>query len=45
MTLVRRITEWGLPGEETCRPACVETFEAKSLQLNAYGLLPCAHRA
>jgi len=34
MMLVWRITEWGLPGGVPCRPACVETYEAKSLQLS-----------
>jgi len=33
MVLVNRITEWGLPGGVTCRPACVETYEAKSLHI------------
>jgi hypothetical protein len=33
MTLVYRIIEWGLPRGVPCRPACVETYEAKSLQL------------
>ena len=28
-----RSIKWWLPGGETCRPACVETYEAKSLQL------------
>jgi len=28
-----RITGWWPPGRETCRPACVETCEAKSFQL------------
>ena len=33
MILVSRITEWWLPGGVTCRPACIGTYEAKSLQL------------
>ena len=33
MLLVMRVIEWGLPGGVPCRPACVETYEAKSLQL------------
>ena len=33
IALVNRTIEWRLPGGKTCRPAYVETFEAKSLQL------------
>jgi len=33
MILVMRIIKWWLPGGETRRPACVNTYEAKSLQL------------
>jgi hypothetical protein len=34
MTLVSRIIKWWLPDGERCRPARVESYEAKSLQLS-----------